>query len=58
MLLVLVLVWAALLVAVCAICAAGGQADEEREKLYDKIQSEKGSGTSNRDAADAFEEVG
>ena len=34
MLLILVLVWAALVLVVCAICAAGGAADDRSEKWH------------------------
>jgi hypothetical protein len=37
MLLTLLLIWAILVVAVCAICAAGGQADERSEKWHDHM---------------------
>jgi hypothetical protein len=41
-----------LLIAVCAICAAAGQADDERQHLYRTIQREKASsGSSDRNAA-------
>jgi len=41
MLLFLILVWAGLVVAVCAICAAGGAADEGREKWYAELKEKK-----------------
>jgi hypothetical protein len=52
MLLILVLVWAALVVAVCAICAAGGVADEDTERWYSEIERGRNSPEgSDRDAA-------
>jgi hypothetical protein len=40
MLLILVLVWAALVVAVCAVCAAGGAADERSERWHAHLQDD------------------
>jgi hypothetical protein len=37
MLLFLFVVWAVLLVGVCAVCAAGGRADEERDQWFDTV---------------------
>jgi hypothetical protein len=53
MLLFIFVVWAVLLVGVCAVCAAGGRADEERDRWFDTIpKGEQGRDkTSGRDAA-------
>jgi hypothetical protein len=52
MLLFLFVVWAVLLVGVCAVCAAGGRADEERERWFDTVRREKARDkTDGRDAA-------
>jgi len=38
MLLFLLVAWAVLLVGVCAVCAAGGRADEERDRWFEDVQ--------------------
>ena len=41
LILVLLTVWAVLLIAVCAVCAAGGRADEGRDRWYEELQRQK-----------------
>ena len=41
MLLLLLIVWVVLFIAVCAICAAGGRADEGRDRWYAELLKEK-----------------
>jgi hypothetical protein len=52
MLLFLLVVWAVLLVGVCAVCAAGGRADEERDRWFDDVQR-KGPGPDKKRGRDA-----
>jgi hypothetical protein len=52
MLLIIVVVWAVLVVGICAVCAAGGVADDVTEELYADMQQEKdGEKGGKRDAA-------
>jgi hypothetical protein len=52
MLVALVLVWAVLAVAVVAVCAAGGAADDESERWYARRkEAQKPKGGPERDAA-------
>ena len=52
LLLFLFTVWAVLLIAVCAVCAAGGRADEGRDRWYAELQKQKeGSDKTGKDAA-------
>jgi len=52
MLLFFFVVWAVLLVGVCAVCAAGGRADEERDRWFDDVQRS-GSGADKKGGRDA-----
>ncbi len=52
MLLLLLFVWAGLVVVVCAVCAAGGMADEGREKWYAELKRKENPGADpEKDAA-------
>ena len=52
LLFILLTVWAVLLIAVCAVCAAGGRADEGRDRWYGELQKRKaGSDKEGKDAA-------
>ncbi len=52
LLLIILTVWAVLLTGVCAVCAAGGRADEGRDRWYAELQRQKeGSEKANEDAA-------
>jgi len=47
----LLCVWAVALIAICAVCAAGGRADEERDSWYTDFQRQKDANRRERDAA-------
>ena len=52
LLFILLTVWAILLIAVCAVCAAGGRADEGRDRWYAELQKRKdASDKAGKDAA-------
>jgi hypothetical protein len=52
LLFILLAVWTVLLIAVCAVCAAGGRADEGRDRWYAEVQQRKAeSDKAGRDAA-------
>jgi hypothetical protein len=51
MLLTGILIWAALAVAVCAVCAAGGRADERTERSYEELNKRKESAAGEKQGA-------
>jgi len=51
LLIILLAVWAVLLIAVCAVCAAGGRADEGQDRWYAELQKRKESDKAGKGAA-------